>query len=156
MQKRALKISRNVEYALRAMIYLASIPPQTVVSFREIARSMQAPEEFLAKILKILATKGLVRSIRGSRGGYLLGKPASEISFLEVIEAVKGPIVMNICLEGNDSCKLNPSCTMARIWKQGQEKMLEVYRSAKLDQLAMESVFAPGDSKLVGNSRPNS
>jgi Rrf2 family protein len=133
-----LKISRKVDYALRAMIFLASISPLQIVPFREIAHRMAIPQPFMAKILKTLANKGLVRSTRGARGGYRLARPMSEISFLDVIEAVEGPIVVNLCLSGTDSCKLTPSCTMYGIWKLGQERMLEVYRSATLDRLVMQ------------------
>lgn len=136
----SLRISRKIDYALRAMIFLASIPPEEVVPFREIARRMSTPEEFLAKILKRLATRGLLRATRGSRGGYSLAKNKSEISFLDVIEAVEGPVVVNVCLHEGDGCKLTPSCTMYAVWKLGQERMLEVYRSATLDKLAMEQL----------------
>lgn len=136
-----LKISRKIDYGLRAMIFLASIPPGEIVPFREIARRMQIPAEFAAKILKTLATKGLVHATRGKLGGYSLTKPVSEISFLDVIEAVEGPVVVNLCLEhGGESCKLTPSCTMYSVWKQGQERMLEVYREATLDKLVMQSL----------------
>ncbi|MFN7132197.1 MAG: RrF2 family transcriptional regulator [Myxococcales bacterium] len=133
----ALQISRKVDYALRAMIFLASIPADDVVPFREIARRMHIPQDFLPKILKPLTDKGLVKSTRGAHGGYALGKQAADISFLDVIEAVEGPIVVNLCLDGSEACQLTPSCTMYGVWKLGQERMLEVYRAAKLDQLAM-------------------
>lgn len=135
-----LKISRKIDYALRAMIFLASVPPEQVVPFREIARRMQIPEEFAAKIFKTLATKGLVKSTRGVHGGYSLARPTSEISFLDVIEAAEGPVVVNLCLDGGDACKLTPSCTMYAVWKEGQERMLEVYRQATLDKLVMQSL----------------
>jgi Rrf2 family protein len=147
-----LKISRKVDYALRAMIFFASTPDARVVSFREVAQRMTIPEEFLAKILKTLVNMGLLRSIRGARGGYSLAKPRSEISFLDVIEAVEGPVVVNLCLSGSDGCKLTPSCTMYGIWKLGQERMLEVYRAATLDKLVMQSLperLRPGTSAVA-------
>jgi len=136
-----LKISRKIDYGLRAMIFLASVKSGEIVPFREIARRMHIPEEFAAKILKTLATKGLVKSTRGKLGGYALAKPMAEISFLDVIEAIKGPIVVNLCLSDKDEgCKLTPSCTMFAVWKKGQERMLEVYREATLDKLVMQSL----------------
>jgi Rrf2 family protein len=133
-----LRISRKIDYGLRAMIYLASIPADDIVPFREIARQMVVPEDFLAKILKTLVDQGLVRSTRGPHGGYALARPASDISFLEVIEAVEGPIALNVCLDGDDACGKASACTMVSVWKEGQEKMLEVYRAAKLSSLAMQ------------------
>ncbi|MGQ0507760.1 MAG: RrF2 family transcriptional regulator [Myxococcaceae bacterium] len=132
------RISRKIEYGLRAMIFLASMPEGLTVPFREIARRMEAPQEFLAKILKTLAQKKLVTSVRGANGGYQLTKHASEISFLDVIEAVEGPVSINVCQDPGASCKLSPTCTMYSVWKLGQDRMLEVYRSTTLDSLAMK------------------
>jgi Rrf2 family protein len=132
-----LRISRKIDYGLRAMIYLASIPQEAIVPFREIARQMLVPEDFLAKILKTLVDEGLVRSTRGPHGGYALAKPAADISFLEVIEAVEGPIALNVCLD-EDGCGKAAACTMVGVWREGQERMLEVYRAAKLSSLALK------------------
>ena len=132
-----LRISRKIDYGLRAMIYLASISAEQVVPFREIARQMLVPEDFLAKILKTLVDQGLVRSTRGPHGGYALARPAAEITFLEVIEAVEGPVALNVCLD-DEGCGKSAACTMVSVWREGQEKMLEVYRAAKLADLAMK------------------
>ncbi len=141
-----LRISRKIDYGLRAMIYLASLPLGAVVPFREIARQMMIPEDFLAKILKTLVDHGLVRSARGPHGGYTLAIPADEISFLHVIESVEGPIAINVCLDGDDPCSKADACTMANVWREGQEKMLEVYRRWNLAQLALP----PGPDGRVG------
>ena len=131
-----LRISRKIDYGLRAMIYLASIPQDAVVPFREIARQMDVPEDFLAKILKTLVDQGLVRSTRGPHGGYAL----------DVIEAVEGPVALNVCLDGEDACGHSPACTMVSVWRLGQERMLDVYRQAKLSELA----FKPADDGQIG------
>jgi Rrf2 family protein len=138
-----LRISRKIDYGLRAMIFLASIPDGAVVPFREIGRRMSVPEDFLAKILKLLVDRGLVRSTRGPHGGYALARPASEISFLDVIESVEGPIALNVCLD-ESGCLREASCTMASVWREGQEKMLEVYRRARLSALRL-----PGEQQVV-------
>lgn len=151
-----LRISRKIEYGLRAMIFLASQPAERRVPFREIARRMDVPQDFLAKILKTLVSKDLVRSTRGAHGGYQLARPSRAISFLDVIEAVEGPVVVNVCQDGHDACRVSRSCTMYGVWKRGQERMLEVYRSATLDQLAMSDLRAaaapppePGGAAVV-------
>lgn len=141
-----LRISRKIDYALRAMIFLSSIPGEAVVPFREIGRRMDVPEDFLAKILKQLVDRGLARSTRGPHGGYALARPPQDVSFLDVIEAVEGPVALNVCLDGDDTCGREPRCTMASVWRRGQEKMLEVYRDAKLSELRL-----PADSTDVVN-----
>lgn len=140
-----LQISRKIDYALRAMIYLSSVPPARVSPFREIARAMDVPEDFLAKILKVLTDAGLVASQRGARGGYRLAKTPAEISFLDVIEAVEGPVKLNVCLdegESHDACRVAPACTMLSVWREGQERMLEVYRRATLADVALKGTAA--------------
>jgi Rrf2 family protein len=148
MQHHALQISRKIEYGLRAMVCLAAQTPGTVVPFREIARRMDVPEDFLAKILKTLVGRGLVASVRGAHGGYRLTKAPKDITFLDVIEAVEGPFVVSLCGDGkeHESCRMTRACTMYSVWQRGQARMLEVYRSATLDQLAMTELKPVGES----------
>jgi len=135
-----LRISRKIDYAIRAMIHLASIPEGTVVPFREIGRQMNVPEDFLAKILKTLVDQGIVRSTRGPHGGYKLARPAETINVLEIIEAAEGPIAVNVCLDDDDSCSRQPICSMSAIWREGQDRMLDVFRNTLLSSLADRSV----------------
>ncbi len=135
-----LQISRKIEYAMRAMVFLASVEDEKVTPFREVGRRMDVPEEFLAKILKTLVSKGLLNSTRGAHGGYSLARPSREITFLDVIEAVEGPVQVNVCQDNHDACRLSSACTMYGVWKLGQERMLEVYRGTTLDKLAMRGL----------------
>ncbi|MCU0700209.1 MAG: Rrf2 family transcriptional regulator [Myxococcaceae bacterium] len=137
----AFQISRKMEYGARAMAYLASLPDGMTTSFKEIAKKMDIPSEFLAKILKTLVKAKLVRSTRGAHGGYALARSASTISFLDVIEALEGPVNVNICTASDhDGCAFTGACTMYSVWRTGQERMLEVYRATKFDRLAMRSL----------------
>jgi Rrf2 family protein len=143
VQNHPLQISRRIEYGLRAMLYLASQPPGAVVPFREIAQKMDVPEDFLAKILKKLVGEKLAASSRGSHGGFALARPASEITFLDVIEAVEGKVKVNLCTDDHaehSACSFTGACTMLSVWRLGQERMLEVYRHARLDKLAMHTL----------------
>jgi DNA-binding IscR family transcriptional regulator len=84
MQQHPFQISRKIEYGMRAMIFLASQPMERTVPFREIARRMDVPEG---------ARQGSLH--RGAHGGYALARPARQVSFLDVIEAVEGPVVVS-------------------------------------------------------------
>ena len=130
-----LQISRKIDYALRAMIHLASLPADRVLPLQEIVSATGMPRDFLAKILKELTGRKLVKSVRGAHGGYQLARAAKEISFLEVIEAAEGPVQLNVCLDHKDRCEVSSSCTMYHVWKSGQERMLEVYRATSLADL---------------------
>jgi Rrf2 family protein len=131
-----LQISRKVDYALRAMIYLAGLPAGEREPQQEVASKNDIPREFLAKILKTLADGGLVKAHRGPHGGVALARPAGEVSFLDVIEAVEGPVVLNLCLDEAQGCSRTTTCSMQAVWRSGQERMLDVYRATKLDTLA--------------------
>ena len=133
-----LQVSRKIDYGLRAMIHLAGVPAGKISSLQDLSVTLHLPREFLAKILKHLAARGLVRSARGAHGGYQLARPARDISFLEVIEAVEGPVQLNVCLDDKDRCDVSAGCTMYHVWKAGQDRMLEVYRRTSLAELVSE------------------
>lgn len=138
-----LQISRKIDYGLRAMIHLSGLPPGRIASLQDLSSTLRLPREFLAKILKVLAASGLVRSSRGAHGGYQLARSPREISFLEVIEAVEGPVQLNVCLDHLDRCDVSAGCTMYHVWKAGQDRMLEVYRKTSLAELAADPQAAP-------------
>jgi len=133
-----LQVSRKIDYGLRAMIHLAGLPTGKIASLQDLSVTLHLPREFLAKILKLLTARGLVRSARGAHGGYQLARPARDISFLDVIEAVEGPVQLNVCLDHKDRCDVSAACTMYGVWKAGQDRMLEVYRKTSLAELASE------------------
>jgi len=114
-----LQVSRKVDYALRAMIYLATLPEGVREPLQEVATKNDIPKDFLAKILKTLADEGLVTALRGPHGGVSIGRSASQISFLEVIEAVDGPVQLNVCLDETKGCSLADSCSMQSVWRAG-------------------------------------
>jgi Rrf2 family protein len=93
-----MQITRSGEYGLRGLLFLARRPSNGFVFVSEISKYQHIPETFLAKIFQRLSKAGLLRSSRGSKGGFSLGKPAGSISMREVIEAIDGPIALNRCL----------------------------------------------------------
>src|SRR4051794_12913629 len=99
------------------MIHLAGQPEGTREPLHDIARKNEIPREFLAKILKGLGDAGLVTALRGPGGGVSLARPSARISFLDVIEAVDGPVVPTLCLDDTKSCSLAAACTMQSVWK---------------------------------------
>jgi Rrf2 family transcriptional regulator, cysteine metabolism repressor len=87
-----MKLSRTVGYALQATLQLAAAEPGMPVPCSQLAAQGQMPERFLLQILRNLVTHGILHSTRGVDGGYALERPASEISLLDLIEAVDGPV----------------------------------------------------------------
>ena len=101
-----MKLSRTVSYAVRATLQLAQSDPSTPVPCSKLASEGDMPERFLLQILRMLVTHGILRSTRGVDGGYALTKPADQISLLEVIEAIDGPLdseSQNLVMEASQS-----------------------------------------------------
>ena len=87
-----MKMSRTVEYAVQAMLQLAEHEPGVPIPCSRLAAAGQMPERFLLQILRNLVTHGILASTQGVEGGYTLERPADQISLLEVIEAIDGPL----------------------------------------------------------------
>jgi Rrf2 family protein len=130
-----MQIPRKIEYALRAMIRLAD-NPNGIARGIEIARSEHIPKYYLEKVIRDLMRTGLVRARRGPGGGYQLARAADTISFRDIIEAVEGPITLNLCVDGGTICNLQPSCRMFRVWEEGQRVLLDVFSHTTLSAVA--------------------
>jgi Rrf2 family protein len=87
-----MKLTRASNYALHAVALLASRKSDSVLTSQQIAASKGIPERFLLKVLKPLVSANVLTTVKGPTGGYRLAKPSSEITLLDVIEAVEGPI----------------------------------------------------------------
>ncbi len=130
-----MQVTREGDYALRAVIYLAASHPR-ICSAGEVSREQKIPTKFLARIMLKLVKKGLINSLPGSKGGYRLARAPEEISFLNVLEAVEGPLLINACLEEDfGDCEHEEVCGMKFVWQQTQD-LIEGYLSkVTMDQL---------------------
>lgn len=134
-----MNIGRRVDYALRALSYLAAQPVGRVVSRREIQKQQNIPTHFLSKIMKRLVSAGLICSHVGAKGGFTLKRPAAEVSVKEVYECLEGPLLLMGCLEGEGTaCPYCAVCSQISVWREAQ-KVLAAY-------LARVSVGALSDA----------
>ncbi|MGH7773346.1 MAG: RrF2 family transcriptional regulator [Candidatus Binatia bacterium] len=130
-----MQIPRRVDYGLRAAIYLSTQDPDRSCSIAEISRHQGVPRKFLEKIIQDLIHSGLVKSKRGPDGGYTLARSPREISFQDVIEALEGPIAVNVCMDQHLSCDHLPRCTMLGVWNEVQRKVVDVFAHTTLADL---------------------
>ena len=111
-----MNVGRRVDYAVRALSYLAGQPSGAIVSRSDIEKSQDIPSFYLSKIMKDLVSGGLVRSHVGSKGGFTLAKAAEAISIKQVYETVERPLVLMECLEkGKDYCSYCSVCSQKSI-----------------------------------------
>jgi Rrf2 family protein len=142
-----MQIPRRVDYGLRAVIYLAGQDPEKCCSITEIAQQQSVPKKFLEKIIQDLTRAGLIRSKRGSCGGYMLARTPDAISFRDVIEAIEGPIAVNVCLDEHLGCDQLPRCSMVTVWSEVQNKVTEI-----LSRTTIAGLRQTPCSELLGSS----
>lgn len=130
-----MQITRQADYALRAMIYLARLEPNQRAATSQIAQEQHIPPSFLAKIISQLSIAGLIHTSRGARGGVSMARTPGEVSILEVVEAIDGPIALNECTAISGSCQFGDDCPMRPIWCDAQAELVEKLRATTFAQV---------------------
>jgi Rrf2 family protein len=128
-----MQITKQADYAVRAMVFLAKLEPDKRAATSQIAVVQKIPPSFLAKIISQLSISGLINTSRGAHGGVMLSRPADRISLLEVIEAIDGPISINNCVLHPDSCENREDCPMHDIWVEVQQDLVNKLRATTFD-----------------------
>lgn len=134
-----MQITRASDYAVRVMIHLASLPPDSTVRQAEFSKATEVSGHFLSKVLQQLVRARLIRSQRGSGGGYVLATSAERISLLDVVEAMEGPVRLNQCLEEGLSCNQKSWCPAHHVWAEAQAAITNVLGGASMAILAAQA-----------------
>src|ERR1041385_5796608 len=127
-----MQLTRAADYAVRVMIHLAGLPPGTRVSRSELSGAAECPEQFLSKVLQNLTRAGLIVSHRGNTGGFELEESHRAASVLEVVEAIEGPLRLNLCLTSDHACSRQDWCQAHRVWGEAQQAMVSVLKRASI------------------------
>ncbi len=150
-----MQITRRADYAARTMLDVASLESGSVALTHEVAARQGIPAPFLAKIVQALTRAGLLRSHRGSGGGIALAKPADQITLLQVVEAVDGPIAVNSCVLWPDECSMAEDCPLREIWCEARSLLVTRLRGTRLSELSARSrALVGGERPLEGCSSP--
>lgn len=132
-----MNVGRRVDYAVRALAYLAGQPAGKIISRADIEKQQNIPSYYLSKIMKDLVAGGLVRSHIGSKGGFALAKSAQRISIKDVYETVERPLVLMECLEkGEEYCVYCAVCTQKTIWEKAQAVLASYLAGVSIEELA--------------------
>ncbi|HJT89393.1 MAG TPA: Rrf2 family transcriptional regulator [Bryobacteraceae bacterium] len=131
-----MQLTRAADYAVRVMIQLAAFAPGTRASRAELAEAAECPEQFLSKVLQSLTRAGLVISHRGNTGGFELAPAHRGATVLEIVEAVEGPIRLNVCLGPESDCHRQSWCPAFAVWNEAQTALSSVLRSATIEEMA--------------------
>lgn len=129
-----MKLTTKGRYALRAMLYLASNQQDVPLPVSQIAQC-GLPRDYLEQLMATLRKEGLVRSVRGKDGGYHLAKPAKDISLLQVITAVEGPLQVEVCEPSDQTCGELAQCGLRSAWSSLTDEIHQVLNRYTLDQI---------------------
>lgn len=133
-----MQITRQADYAVRAVLYLSKLGSNQRAATSQIAEDQKIPSSFLAKIVSQLSVAGLLQTSRGARGGVSLAKTPEEISLLDVVEAIDGPIMLNECVSGNGSCVFGSTCPMKPVWCDAQADLVGRLKSTTFNYFVSE------------------
>lgn len=131
-----MQLTRAADYAVRVMIHLATLPEEQRTSLPSLSEATGTPSSFLSKVLQALTRADLVSSRRGQQGGFAILERGRYASLREVIQAIDGPIYLNVCMIHGKSCNRKAHCPAHPIWQKAQAAMLEVLNAAIVAELA--------------------
>jgi Rrf2 family protein len=130
-----MQFTKAEEYGIFGMMYLASQPKGKITPLSEVSENQGIPEKFLAKIFQSLSKSGLIRSHRGVRGGFTLGKPADRITIKEVVEGIQGPYHISKCLTEPLEGQTPSAAALRKLLELAQSSLLSVFTSHTIKDL---------------------
>lgn len=142
------KLSKKADYGLIAVKHLASHRKEHACSANEIAEEYGISVTLMAKVLQKLARRNLVAAKHGSSGGYQLAKEPGQISALDVITAIDGPVLITSCVTSHGNCDATERCSVREPLRRVNESILQVLGTVTISQLSED----PQERVLVGIS----
>ena len=137
-----MQITRQADYAVRAVLHLARMNGNQRAATSQVAKEQHIPPSFLAKIISQLSIAGLLHTSRGARGGVTMAREPKDVSLLEVIEAIDGPIMLNECVGENSICTFEDDCPLRPVWCEAQEELVNRLKNTNFQQLLEQSKAA--------------
>lgn len=134
----SLIFSRQCEYALQAVLYLALRPDGGMKSIKELSRKLDIPYHFLGKILQDLTRKGLLSSLKGPTGGFALALPSKDITLFHIVEAIDGVDLTRSCVLGFPECSGKNPCAVHHKWSELRDGIYALMVGKNIGQLASE------------------
>lgn len=136
-----MQITRQADYAVRAVYYLAKLGSGKRAATSLIAEEQHIPPSFLAKIISQLSIAGILNTSRGARGGVSLAKDPGDITLLDVVEAIDGPIRLNECVDERGNCSYEDDCPMRPVWVEAQRSLVTRLKETNFGPYAPDNGF---------------
>ena len=135
-----MKISTRSRYGLRAILELAMEYGKGPLQIKIIAERQEISNKYLEQIMAILKSVGLVRSIRGAKGGYILAKEPKNIRISDVFVALEGPLLTVDCVDHPEFCTRCTDCVTRHVWTEIQDSIMNVMTAITLQDLVDKSL----------------
>jgi Rrf2 family protein len=145
----SMQLTRAADYAMRVMVHLATLPADERALLPALAAATAAPESFLSKVLQALSRAGLITSQRGQSGGFAILPKGRKASMRAVIEAIDGPLFLNVCLISKRACGRSKWCPAHPVWVEAQQAMMAVLSGAVIQELADGAARENGRTAIV-------
>jgi Rrf2 family protein len=130
------RISRRLDYGLHLMVALAADKTNQPQSTASLAESLQMPLPFMHQIAHALMQSGLIKATPGPRGGLRLNQSPSDITVLQIVESLEGPIALNPCSDSGQDCNHQDNCATQVLWGDVQQKLVLHLAGTTLEKLA--------------------
>lgn len=130
-----MKLSTRTRYGIRAILELAENYGKGPLRLKTIARHQELSVKYLEQLMAILKSAGIIRSIRGSKGGYILAKPANQIKLSDCFNCLEGPVITTECVDNNSFCPRTSDCVARELWTEVQNAIMSVLQSVTLQNL---------------------
>ena len=130
--------SRQCEYALQAVSYMALLPKGDLISIKELSKRLDIPYHFLAKILQGLSSKKLLHSQKGKNGGFGLARNPSSITLFHIVEALDGTDIMTTCVMGFPQCSGQRPCSAHKDWEAIRERVYKMLCEKNIAEMSKE------------------
>lgn len=136
-----LRLSRKGQYGVRAMFEIARGYPDKPISIKGIAERQAVSVAYLEQILNKLKNGGLIRSVKGPGGGYVLSKKPEDVSISSILNELEGPVAITSCLDPEEGCVRVDGCVTYMLWKSLGEKIDAFLRTVTLKDLITGTLF---------------
>jgi Rrf2 family protein len=130
-----MKLSTRTRYGIRAILELAEHYGEGPLQLRIIAHDQGVSVKYLEQLMAMLKSAGIVRSVRGSKGGYILAKSPAQVKVSDCFECLEGNVITTECVEGENHCERNNNCMARQLWTDVQNAVIGVLESITLQNL---------------------
>lgn len=129
-----MTFSKTTEYALRVLAFMAG-DKELMYSANSLHKQLKIPKKYLQRLMTDLTKSGLITSVKGKYGGYLLTKSIKKIYLSEIIDAVEGFKNTPTCFFGFNECALDEPCAMHDVWAKSQAELIKILSKTKLEEI---------------------